>query len=144
MLISEDVEWGQRAHGLGHEIAFVPDMQVATPARETWAEVKRRWDRQVGQQHAEIVRRPLGRLRFLAKTLAMPVSPLAELPGVLGSPRLPGLREKMLAMVCLTQTRLWRTWRMIQLLLGAVQDEWLAGAWRRTPPTASRSPGARR
>jgi hypothetical protein len=44
----------------------------------------------------------------------------------------------MLAMVCLTQVRLWRTWRMIQLLVGAVQDEWLAGAWRRTPtaPTA--------
>ncbi len=139
LLIAEDVEWGQRAHGLGHEIAFVADMQIATPARETWAEVKRRWDRQVGQQHAEMVRLPLGRLRFLTKTLVMPISPLAELPGVLGSPRLPGLREKMLAMVCLTQTRLWRTWRMIQLLVGAVQDEWLAGAWRRTPttPTAS-------
>jgi hypothetical protein len=41
----------------------------------------------------------------------------------------------MLAMVCLTQTRLWRTWRMIQLLVGAVEDEWLAGAWRRTPAT---------
>jgi glycosyltransferase involved in cell wall biosynthesis len=53
LLISEDVEWGQRAHALGHEIAFVADMWIATPARETWAEVKRRWDRQVGQQHAE-------------------------------------------------------------------------------------------
>jgi cellulose synthase/poly-beta-1,6-N-acetylglucosamine synthase-like glycosyltransferase len=135
LLISEDVEWGQRARTQGHEIAFVPDMQIATPARETWADVKRRWDRQVGQQHAEMVHRPLGKLRFLAKTLAMPVSPLAELPGVLRSPRLPGLREKMLAMVCLTQTRLWRTWRMIQLLVGAVEDEWLAGAWRRTPAT---------
>ena len=91
-----------------------------------------------------MVRQPFGRLRFLAKTLAMPVSPLAELPGVLRSRRVPGLREKMLAMVCLTQTRLWRTWRMIQLLVGAgnsasgetpVEDEWLAGAWRRTPAT---------
>jgi hypothetical protein len=108
-------------------------MQIATPARETWADVKRRWDRQVGQQHAEMVRHPFGKLRFLAKTLAMPVSPLADLPGVLPSQRVPGLREKMLAMVCLTQTRLWRTWRMIQLLVGAVEDEWLAGAWRRTP-----------
>jgi len=125
--------WGQRAHALGHEIAFVAGMQIATPARETWADVKRRWDRQVGQQHAEMVRQPFGKLRFLAKTLAMPVSPLAELPGVLRSQRVPGLREKMLAMVCLTQTRLWRTWRMIQLLVGAVEDEWLAGAWRRTP-----------
>ena len=138
LLISEDVEWGQRANAKGHEIAFVADMWIATPARETWAEVKRRWDRQVGQQHAEMVRQPFGKLRFLAKTLAMPVSPLTELPGVLRSRRVPGLREKMLAMVCLTQTRLWRTWRMIQLLVGAVQDEWLAGAWRRTPtaPTA--------
>ena len=93
LFIAEDVEWGQRAHGQGHEIAFVADMQIATPARETWAEVKRRWDRQVGQQHAEMVRLPRGKLRFLAKTLVMPVSPLAELPGVLGSPRLPGLRE---------------------------------------------------
>jgi glycosyltransferase involved in cell wall biosynthesis len=139
LLISEDVEWGQRAQAKGHEIAFVADMWIATPARETWAEVKRRWDRQVGQQHAEMVRLPFGRLRFLAKTLAMPLSPLAELPGVLRSRRLSGPREKMLAMVCLTQVRLWRTWRMIQLLVGAVQDEWLAGAWRRTPtaPTAS-------
>ena len=127
--------WGQRAHALGHEIAFVAGMQIATPARETWADVKRRWDRQVGQQHAEMVRHPFGKLRFLAKTLAMPVSPLADLPGVLPSQRVPGLREKMLAMVCLTQTRLWRTWRMIQLLVGAVEDEWLAGAWRRTPAT---------
>ena len=139
LLIAEDVEWGQRAHAKGHEIAFVADMWIATPARETWAEVKRRWDRQVGHQHAEMTRLPFGRLRFLAKTLAMPISPLAELPGVLRSKRLPGLREKMLALVCLTQTRLWRTWRMIQLLVGAVQDEWLVGAWRRTPttPTAS-------
>src|SRR5580704_16563823 len=45
LLISEDVEWGQRAHAKGHEIAFVADMWIATPARETWAEVKRRWDR---------------------------------------------------------------------------------------------------
>jgi glycosyltransferase involved in cell wall biosynthesis len=143
LLISEDVEWGRRAHGMGYEIMFVPEMQIATPARENFAEVARRWDRQVGQQYAEIIRLPLGRLRWLVKTLLIPFSPLVELPGVLTSKRLPGLRERLLAFQCLVQTRLWRTLRMAQLLVGVIDAEWLTGAWRRTPPAAASPATAR-
>lgn len=133
LLISEDVDWGRRATAAGHEIAFIPEMRIATPARETFAELFRRWDRQVGQQHAEMMQAPFGRLRWALKTFAMPFSPLAEVPGVFTSPRLPGFAERWRAFHCLVRTRLWRTGRMVQLMIGAIDAEWLAGAWRRTP-----------
>ncbi|MBC7138826.1 MAG: glycosyltransferase [Defluviimonas sp.] len=133
LLISEDVEWGRRAHEKGFPILFTPELKIWTPARETFAEVARRWDRQVGQQHAEMVRKPWGRLRWLGKTLAMPVSPLAELPAIMMSTRLKRRRERGKAFYRLVQTRLYRTWRMVQLATGLIDSEWLASAWRRTP-----------
>jgi glycosyltransferase involved in cell wall biosynthesis len=137
LLISEDMEWGRRAHGMGQTIAYVPEMRIATPARETFSEVARRWDRQVGQQHAELKGLPMGRLRWLLKTLAMPISPFAELPRILVSSRLRRPGERWGAFLVLIRTRLWRSWRMIQLIVGAVGDEWLTGAWRRPPTVPS-------
>jgi hypothetical protein len=139
LVLSEDVEWGRRAHARGHRIAFVPDLRIATPARSDFSEVARRWDRQVGQQHAEMMLKPFGRLRWLIKTLAMPLSPIAELPAILGTPRLRRSADRAGAFQVLVGTRLWRTVRMVQLLLGAVENVWLTGAWRR-PPAASPTP----
>lgn len=135
LVLSEDVEWGRRAHDLGHPILFTPELRIQTPARDSFAEVARRWDRQVGQQHAEMLMLPRGKLRWAIKTFAMPFSPLAEIPEIVTSERLSHPKERLKAFSCLVQTRLWRFKRMIQLMTGHIDNAWLAGAWRRTPGT---------
>jgi glycosyltransferase involved in cell wall biosynthesis len=137
LLIAEDVEWGRRAHKMGHDIVWAPDMKIATPARENFSEVMRRWDRQVGQQHAETMQMSYGRARWLLKTLAMPLSPFAEVPAIMMSPRLKSPTERLGAFMVLAWTRLWRTIRMVQLMTGVIDNLWLVGAWRRTPPNSN-------
>jgi hypothetical protein len=71
-----------------------------------------------------------GRLKFAAKTLAMGLSPLAELPRILLSDRVPGVRNRMLAWSGLIRIRLYRMRVMTWLLFGGDPAR-LSGAWNR-------------
>ena len=129
--VAEDMDWGRRATRLGHRTAYLPEMRVRTPARPDFPALARKWDRHVAHFWAETRARPgLGpRLRWLALTGAVALSPLAEIPTLARSDRLsrPGDRARGFAGVA--RLRLHRAGRMLGLALGADPAR-LAGGWR--------------
>lgn len=127
--IAEDRDWGRRAAGLGIAMAFVPQMRINTPARASFAELTRKWDRHIAHDFAE-VRGAGGVLRWIVKAGALAISPVAELPRVLRSDRVSGARERLLALLCLTRIRAYRAWRMLSLLTGGDGGQ-LASNWRK-------------
>jgi hypothetical protein len=125
--IAEDVDWGRRATAMGLRIDYVPQMVIETPARADFAELVRKWDRHVGHDFAEVRSLP-GRLRWIARALALAVSPLAEIPRIAGSPKLKGPGPRLSALACLIRIRSYRCRRMLALLFGRGRTS--AAAWR--------------
>lgn len=131
LAIAEDRDWGQRATAAGHRIRYAPQMIVLHPARRDFCQLARKWDRHMGHDYAEALDQPFGRLRFLAKTLAMAPSALAELPRVLTSDRVAGLSNRAMAFAGLARIRVYRARKMAWLLAGGDPAR-LSGAWNRT------------
>ena len=127
--VAEDRDWGQRATGMGYRIRYVAAMRAYHPARDSLAELFRKWDRHTAHDFGRALARPGGRLRWGAKTLAMGISPLAELPRLLASRRVAGLGNRARAFAALTLVRLHRARRMAWLL-GGHPSEALAARWR--------------
>ena len=128
--VAEDRDWGLRARELGYPTRYVADMVVYHPARKSWSEVARKWDRQTGHQYTEFAARRFGRLKWAARTLAMLVSPLVEAPKIALSKRIPGgLKGKLLCLAALIRVRLYRFWLMTVVLVTGDPDR-LANRWR--------------
>jgi GT2 family glycosyltransferase len=128
--IAEDRDWGQRATRMGYRIRYVAGMKVYHPARQTFSEMWKKWDRHSAHDYVAARQQPAGRLRFLAKTCAMALSPLAEIPRIIASDRLSGGRSRALAFAGLANVRLYRTGVMVRLLSGSASAD-LSGAWNR-------------
>lgn len=127
--VAEDRDWGQRATAKGYRIRYVAGMKVYHPARKSLSELCTKWDRQ--SAHDYVKARDNGRwLRFVLKALAMGISPLVELPRLLASDRIAGLRNRALAFGVLVRIRLYRMGLMARLLAGADPDR-LSGRWNR-------------
>jgi GT2 family glycosyltransferase len=128
--VAEDRDWGQRATRAGHDLRYVPGMKVYHPARASFAELARKWDRHTAHDHAAFLSRPAGRLRWGLRTAAMAASPLAEIPRILRSDRVHGARTRWRALLGVARIRLYRARVMTRLLLGGDPDR-LTGAWNR-------------
>ncbi|MGB3247409.1 MAG: glycosyltransferase family A protein [Sulfitobacter sp.] len=129
--VAEDRDWGQRATAKGYKIRYVADMKAYHPARAAYAELQRKWDRHMAHDFTSARAVPNGRLKWLVKSLAMGASPLAELPRIIVSDRVSGLRSRILAFGGLVRIRAYRTGRMFQLMAGMNPDS-LAGRWNRS------------
>lgn len=130
LTMAEDRDWGQRATRAGHRIRFVPEMRVYHPARDSFADIFTKWDRHIAHDFAQVPGRRHGHLRWALKALAMLPSPLAELPRIIGSDRIKGGRNRVLALAALTRVRWHRGRRMVWLLAGGDADA-LSGRWNR-------------
>jgi GT2 family glycosyltransferase len=128
--ISEDRDWGLRAGAKGYAIAYVPEMIIYHPARKSFAELTRKWDRHIAHDYERIRPKPLGALRWLARAAALAGSPLIELPTVATSPRVSGPKERWLAFLCLARIRLYRAGRMLAVLARG-DGRAISGAWNR-------------
>ena len=78
--ISEDLDWGRRARALGHLTRWRPDAIVLHPARRTMDALRAKTDRLVSYDFRSDAAGLAGRARWVAKALALAVSPLAEIP----------------------------------------------------------------
>ncbi|MAQ84525.1 MAG: glycosyltransferase [Maritimibacter sp.] len=125
--LAEDVDWGRRATAMGYRIDYVPEMRIETPARESFAELARKWDRHIGHDFSK-VRSGKDRLKWVARAVALAASPLAETGRIMRSDRLNGLSERWLGLTCLTRIRLYRCRKMLGLLAGFGRSS--ASAWR--------------
>ncbi len=128
--VAEDRDWGRRATAKGYVIRYVAGMKVYHPARTSFADLFRKWDRQMAHDYSDAAKSLRGRLKWAAKTLAMAVSPLAELPRVALSDRLSGLRCRSLAFVCLLRIRVYRAGIMAWLATGG-DAKTLSSRWNR-------------
>lgn len=128
--IAEDQDWGLRAAALGYRTEFVAAMIVNHPARKSFTELTRKWDRHIAHGFEEFGTKRFGRLRWLARAVAVAGSPLFEIPRVLRSDRVSGARARGLAFLCLLRLRLYRAARMIELLFRGNSAS-MSGAWNR-------------
>ena len=115
-VVAEDMEWSFRARGLGYRLGYAERAVVGHPARRSWTELERRWDRMLQEDFALIQEQRYGRTRFALKALAMPPSVVPHAAKVLCSSELPSMRAKLGAIGVLTRLRLWRTARMLRLV----------------------------
>ncbi|MCB6180103.1 glycosyltransferase [Rhodobacter sp. Har01] len=126
--IAEDMDWGRRATAMGVRTTYVPRMQISTPARDSFAQLTRKWDRHIGHDFAAVKSLP-DRLRWALRALSLGLSPMVETGRILTSDRVSGLRERWLAFRCLTRIRLYRCRRMLGLVAGG-DGAALAKGWR--------------
>ena len=131
--VAEDRDWGQRATAKGYAIRYIARMKVYHPARTSFAELRQKWDRHMAHDFILARKTGLGRVKWAIKTLAMAASPLAELPRILLSDRITGLRSRVLAFWALGRIRLYRSQKMLWLMFGG-DPERLAGRWNRPTP----------
>jgi GT2 family glycosyltransferase len=115
--VSEDVDWSHRATAKSFRIGYAPLARVGHPARRSWSELKRKWERINLETYGLVMRRPLGRLSWLKTFLLLPLSALAHTPKVLASGQLNG-RQKLAALGMLYRLRLWRMMDYGRLFLG--------------------------
>ena len=130
--IAEDRDWGRRATAAGYEIAYVPDMIVYHPARESLNELKAKWGRHVAHDHAEWRAAGRGRSAWLLRAAAVAGSPLRDIPKTLLSPRLQGMRARLGAAAILTRIRLFRAWRMVGMVFDGEHSR-KDSTWNREP-----------
>ncbi len=99
--IAEDTEWGKRASRLGYCIRYEPDMVVYHPARKNFAELTAKWDRHIAHDFVQARSEPLWWPRWVARSVAIALSPAAEFRRILASDRLTGARARALAIYSL-------------------------------------------
>lgn len=112
----EDTEWGQRATAKGHRIVFLAEAKVLTPSCKSFADLARRWDRHVAHEFRKVSGHRRAKLRWLVGSLIIVGSPLLESFKVFTTDRVSGVRNRMLALACLTRIRLHRGRRMLGLM----------------------------
>jgi GT2 family glycosyltransferase len=117
--VSEDVEWCRRASAAGFRLGYAADAVVTHPARRDWPELQRKLGRMAKETYHLTLETPRGRLRWLARTLALPASAFAHAPKALTSPALPDAGARWRATAMLFRSRFWRTGENLRLLMGA-------------------------
>ncbi len=130
--VAEDRDWGRRAGEKGYGITWAPDMVAYHPARESFAELARKWDRQIAHDLEDrLSSGDSWRLRWIVRAVALPVSPLAMIPRILKSDRINGgLLGRIKAFGGLVAIRSYRGLVMLRLVVrpgvGTAGDHWRA------------------
>jgi len=106
--VSEDVEWSWRACAAGYSLGYAPDAVVGHPARRTWTDLKLKARKLNTEVYGLFRMRPGGRVIWLGRSLALPLSAVAHTPRALRSPALHGGGQKLMAVAMLFRVRLWR------------------------------------
>lgn len=106
--MSEDLEWSHRARSKGYTLGYSKTATIAHPARSNWEELRRKWLRIQSETYALKTPSFPNKLRWLARTWAMPASILAHTPKVLRSDQLHNSQHRRSALLGLAQIRLWR------------------------------------
>ncbi|MEM6486656.1 MAG: glycosyltransferase [Pseudomonadota bacterium] len=127
--LAEDRDWGNRARRSGLPLRFVPQAAVEHPARASVGELTRKWERLIAHDWAEVAAGRRGRVAWVAKAVALALSPLGELPRILLSHRVSGPAARWSAFRVLARLRLFRAARMLGSLREGRADS--AAAWRR-------------
>ncbi len=114
--VSEDVEWSRRARGKGFRLGYAPCAVVGHPARQTWDELWAKWRRVNAETYGLYRERKAGRLKWLLRSLALPLSAIVHAPKVLASDQLASMKQRVDAIGILFKLRFARLADAIALL----------------------------
>jgi glycosyltransferase involved in cell wall biosynthesis len=114
--VSEDIEWCLRARDRGLALRYAGDAVVGHPARRTWPELRRKWERLMAERYA-LAREREGRLHWLLWNWAIPLSTPASLLTLMRSRSVPRLRDRAKAAAILVRLRLCRLWWAHRVML---------------------------
>ena len=117
--IAEDRDWGQRALRRGYRTFYRAGMIVYHPARKSFAEIARKWDRHIAHDLEAARHRRGWRRRWILRAIAVAVSPAFELFRIGLSDRIEGPRARILAFLGAVLIRSYRAWTMCTLAFGA-------------------------
>jgi len=106
--VSEDLDWGRRATGLGFGIKYGADAVVTHPARKQWRDLIRKWRRLTRESYALAREQSFGRLRWFARSWLILLSPFVHFAAVLRCQELRSLDQRALAISGLIRLRTWR------------------------------------
>lgn len=105
--VSEDKDWCLRAGALGYTIRYAEKAIVEHPARQNWAELAKKWKRLIREEYRLRREHRLGRVKWLLRTWAVLISPLAHLFVILRYQNLQW-RDKLKAIAVLFCIRFYR------------------------------------
>lgn len=114
--VSEDVEWSFRARGMGLRLGYAPRAVVGHPARRTWQELWAKWRRVNAETYRLYRERPAGRLIWMLRSFALPLSAIVHTPKVFASDQLVGPSQRLGAVGTLFKLRLWRLVDALRLM----------------------------
>lgn len=117
--VPEDLDWCRRVRAAGYRLGYEPKAIVGHPARQTWRELIAKWRRLNAEAFGLSVTKPGGRLIWLARSLALPVSALIHTPRALVSRDLTTRSQRLSALGILYRLRLWRFRDGLSRLMGA-------------------------
>ena len=112
---AEDVEWGQRAHGMGYATRFNPAMRVWHPARADFAALARKWQRHIHHFHHEHTIKGRPEWKWQAQSALMVASVVPDTARAMVSDRVHGLGNRWRAVTMLTRTRLFRAREILKV-----------------------------
>lgn len=115
--VSEDKEWCWRAARHGLKLRYFEDVVISHPARRSWAELKRKWQRLGEQTYFLAQEKPGGRLRWWLRSLLLPVSIGPAALQILRSSKLDRFSDRMKALAILAAIRLYRFTQSQKLML---------------------------
>ncbi|MEM8770106.1 MAG: glycosyltransferase [Pseudomonadota bacterium] len=115
--VSEDVDWCLRARALGFRLAFNDTSIISHPARRTWEDLTRKWDRMIRERWNGFGGPwPVRAAQWAMLAAAIALSAAPHLAAILFSDRVRGWRQKVAAAGVLARIRIWRAGRMLSML----------------------------
>lgn len=106
--VSEDKDWSHRATAMGFSLGYHDAAAIAHPARANWTELKRKWSRLNREALKLSEEQRLGRWRWAARNLLVPVSIIPHALKIARSGKLPDRQTKLRALATLAALRMWR------------------------------------
>jgi glycosyltransferase involved in cell wall biosynthesis len=125
--LAEDVEWGQRARSAGLNFRYAPEMVVYHPARHSLRELCVKWDRHIQHDLNMLRGKPLWKIRWTSRALAILASPIVDSMKLLGSNRIQDVSTRLKAILVLFTIRAYRTRKMLSLLIASKALVWNRG-----------------
>lgn len=114
--VSEDVEWSYRARSKGFRLGYAPRAIVGHPARRDWDELWGKWRRVNAETYGLYRERPAGDVKWLVRSLALPLSAVLHTPRVFASDQLNTTKQRLAAVMTLFKLRFWRLGDAFRLL----------------------------
>ncbi|RMF65025.1 MAG: glycosyltransferase [Cyanobacteria bacterium J069] len=114
--VSEDKDWCHRAIAAGYSLIYQDDVCVGHPARRSWGELVRKWQRLTRENYHLVCERQFGQIIWAFRSWAVLLSVLPHTWVVLNSGNLDRLKDKLQAILILFRVRFYRFFEAHRIL----------------------------